>query len=155
MVSAESLSGNVLLGRKLQIDVKNSNLNIVESALYMKSTSMPLTKTNQFSKFSNQFASRYNVYFSRNTDVYKWLQMRIKIRWAPIMLLSWKRKEALGRKNLLNLCLTISNLLSTQFTKWQAQFWTGNKSDNSLVHLAWFKYFQINHLVISAIKSLG
>ena len=34
--------GNVLLGGELQIDVKNSNLEIFESALYMKSGNMPL-----------------------------------------------------------------------------------------------------------------
>ena len=42
MISAKFLWGNVLLGRKLQIGAKNSNFEIFESALYMKSVSMPL-----------------------------------------------------------------------------------------------------------------
>ena len=44
MISAKFLLGNVLLGGKLQIGAKNSNFEIFESALYMKSVSMPLTK---------------------------------------------------------------------------------------------------------------
>ena len=43
MISAKFLWGNVLLGGKLQIGAKNSNFEIFESALYMKSVSMPLT----------------------------------------------------------------------------------------------------------------
>ena len=42
MVFAKFLWGNVLLGGKLEIDVKNSNFDIFNSALYMKSVSMPL-----------------------------------------------------------------------------------------------------------------
>ena len=42
MISAKFLWGNVLLGGKQQIDAKNSNFQIFESALYMKSVSMPL-----------------------------------------------------------------------------------------------------------------
>ena len=42
MTSAKFLWGNVLLGGKLQIGAKNSNFEIFESALYMKSVSMPL-----------------------------------------------------------------------------------------------------------------
>ena len=42
MISAKFPSGNVLLGGKLQIGAKNSNFEIFESALYMKSVSMPL-----------------------------------------------------------------------------------------------------------------
>ena len=42
MISAKFLWGNVLLGGKLQIGAKNSNFEISESALYMKSVSMPL-----------------------------------------------------------------------------------------------------------------
>ena len=42
MISAKFLWGNVLLGGKLQIGAKNSNFEIFESALYMKSVSMPL-----------------------------------------------------------------------------------------------------------------
>ena len=37
MISAKFLWGNVLLGGKLQIGAKNSNFEIFESALYMKS----------------------------------------------------------------------------------------------------------------------
>ena len=44
MISAKFLWGNVLLGGKLQIGAKNSNFEIFESALYMKSVSMPLMK---------------------------------------------------------------------------------------------------------------
>ena len=44
MISAKFLWGNVLLGGKLQIGAKNSNFEIFESALYMKSVSMPLNK---------------------------------------------------------------------------------------------------------------
>ena len=44
MISAKFLWGNVLLGGKLQIGAKNSNFEIFESALYMKSVSMPLIK---------------------------------------------------------------------------------------------------------------
>ena len=42
MISAKFLWGNVLLGGKLQIGAKNSNFEFFESALYMKSVSMPL-----------------------------------------------------------------------------------------------------------------
>ena len=42
MISAKFLWGNALLGGKLQIGAKNSNFEIFESALYMKSGSMPL-----------------------------------------------------------------------------------------------------------------
>ena len=42
MISAKFLWGNVLFGGKLQIGAKNSNFKIFESALYMKSVSMPL-----------------------------------------------------------------------------------------------------------------
>ena len=46
VISAKSLNGgNVLPGRKLQIDAKNLNFEIVESALYMKSVSMPLMRS--------------------------------------------------------------------------------------------------------------
>ena len=44
MISAKFLWGNVLLGGKLQIGAKNSNFDIFESALCMKSVSMPLIK---------------------------------------------------------------------------------------------------------------
>ena len=44
MISAKFLWGNVLLGGKLQIDAKNSNFEIFESALDMKSVSMPLSE---------------------------------------------------------------------------------------------------------------
>ena len=43
MITAKLLWGNVLLGGKLQIGAKNSNFEIFESALNMKSVSMPLT----------------------------------------------------------------------------------------------------------------
>ena len=42
MSSAKFLLGNVVFGEKLQIDAKISNFDIFESALYMKSVSMPL-----------------------------------------------------------------------------------------------------------------
>ena len=44
MISAKFLWRNVLLGGKQQIDAKNSNFQISESALYMKSVSMPLSQ---------------------------------------------------------------------------------------------------------------
>ena len=40
MVSAKFLWGNVLLGGKQQVDAKNSNFEIFDSALYMISVSM-------------------------------------------------------------------------------------------------------------------
>ena len=43
MIAANFLWGNVFLGRKLQMDEKNSNCKILESALYIKSVSMPLS----------------------------------------------------------------------------------------------------------------
>ena len=43
MISAQFLWGNVLLGRKLQIDATNLNFEIFESVLYMKSGCIPLT----------------------------------------------------------------------------------------------------------------
>ena len=43
MISAKFLWGNVIFGRRLQIDAKNSNIEFFESALYMKSVSMPLS----------------------------------------------------------------------------------------------------------------
>ena len=42
MISAKFLCRNVLLGGKLQKGAKNSNFEIFESALYMKSVSMSL-----------------------------------------------------------------------------------------------------------------
>ena len=42
MISAKFLWGNAFLGGKLQIDAKNSNFAIFETALYMKSVNMPL-----------------------------------------------------------------------------------------------------------------
>ena len=42
MISAKFLWGNVFFGGKLQIDAKNSNFEIFESTLYLKSVSMPL-----------------------------------------------------------------------------------------------------------------
>ena len=42
MISAKFLWGNVFFGGKLQIDAKNSNFEIFESVLYLKSVSMPL-----------------------------------------------------------------------------------------------------------------
>ena len=44
MISAKLLWGNVLLGGKLQIGAKNSNFEIFETTLYMKSVSMPLSQ---------------------------------------------------------------------------------------------------------------
>ena len=43
MISAKFLWWNELLGEELQIDAKNSNFEFYESALYMKSESIPLT----------------------------------------------------------------------------------------------------------------
>ena len=43
MISAKFLWGYVFFEGKLQIDAKNSNFEIFESALYLKSVSMPLT----------------------------------------------------------------------------------------------------------------
>ena len=43
MTSAEFPWGNILLGGDLQINAKSSNFEIFESALSMKSGSMPLT----------------------------------------------------------------------------------------------------------------
>ena len=43
-------------GGKLQIDAKNSNFEIFESALYMKSVSMPLTILESNVKFFVNFA---------------------------------------------------------------------------------------------------
>ena len=42
MISAKFPWGNVFFGEKLQIDTKISNFEFFESALYMKSVSMPL-----------------------------------------------------------------------------------------------------------------
>ena len=44
IISAQFLWENVFLSGELFIDVKNSNFKILESALYMKSVSMPLRK---------------------------------------------------------------------------------------------------------------
>ena len=59
MISAKFLWGNVLLGGRLQIGAKNSNFEIFESALYMKSVSMPLTMKLQaaFTEQSDKAAS--------------------------------------------------------------------------------------------------
>ena len=48
MISATFSCGNVLLGGMQQIDANNFNFENFESTLYMKSVSMPLTKTNLF-----------------------------------------------------------------------------------------------------------
>ena len=53
MISAKLLWGNVLLGGKLQIGAKNSNFEIFETALYMKSVSMPLKIIIIKTKFAN------------------------------------------------------------------------------------------------------
>ena len=42
MISAKFLWRNVFFGGKLQMDAKNSNFEIFESTLYMKTVSMPL-----------------------------------------------------------------------------------------------------------------
>ena len=42
MISAKFLWGNILLGGKLQIDAKNLNFETLESALYVKSVTIPL-----------------------------------------------------------------------------------------------------------------
>ena len=42
MISAIDLWGDILLGGKLQIHAQTSNCEFFESALYMKSVSMPL-----------------------------------------------------------------------------------------------------------------
>ena len=54
MISAKFLWGNVLLGGKLQIGVKSSNFEIFESALYMKSVSMPLSRNEMWYAADNQ-----------------------------------------------------------------------------------------------------
>ena len=56
MISAKFLCGNVLLGGKLQIGAKNSNFEIFESALYMKSVSMPL----RFLNYKYKGGMKYN-----------------------------------------------------------------------------------------------
>ena len=62
MISAKFLWGNVLLGGKLQIGAKNSNFEIFESALYMKSVSMPLNKFASFSDILTvKFATRGTI----------------------------------------------------------------------------------------------
>ena len=48
MISAEFLWRNVFFGEKLQIDAKISNFEISESALYIKSVSMPLSSPLRF-----------------------------------------------------------------------------------------------------------
>ena len=53
MISAKFLWGNALLGGKLQIGAKNSNFDIFESALYMKSVSTPLKIVIIKTKFAN------------------------------------------------------------------------------------------------------
>ena len=40
MISAKFLWGNILFGGKLQIDAKNSNVEIFEDALYIKSVTV-------------------------------------------------------------------------------------------------------------------
>ena len=44
MISAKFLWANLLFGGKQQIDAKKSNFKFFESAIYMKSVSMPLSK---------------------------------------------------------------------------------------------------------------
>ena len=61
MVSAKFPWGNVLFGGKLQIGAKNSNFEIFESSLYMKSVSMPLKLSLRSRNFTNYF---YYVGFS-------------------------------------------------------------------------------------------
>ena len=60
MISAKFLCGNVLLGGKLQIGAKNSNFEIFESALYMKSVSMPLTSEKLTQQKATSDCSRQN-----------------------------------------------------------------------------------------------
>ena len=50
MVSAKSVWRKVLLERKLEIDAKNLYFDNFESALYMKSGSMPLIRMRLFLK---------------------------------------------------------------------------------------------------------
>ena len=64
MISAKFLWGNVVLGGKLQIGAKNSNFEIFESALYMKSVSMPLNKHLEFdTKLLNPFFHENRLLF--------------------------------------------------------------------------------------------
>ena len=55
MISANFLWGNILFGGKLHIDAENLNFEIFESALSMKSVSMPLMLSSmgygQFTQF--------------------------------------------------------------------------------------------------------
>ena len=70
MICANFLLENVFFGGKLQLDVKNLNFEIFESALYLKSVSMPLTK-NQFGRKQNiamqEIITKYNWNFFRPT----------------------------------------------------------------------------------------
>ena len=60
MISDKFLWGNVFFGGKLQIDAKNSNFEFFESALYLKSVSMPLMR--KVSKTSNCIHTTFKWY---------------------------------------------------------------------------------------------
>ena len=67
MISAKFLCGNVLLGGKLQIGAKNSNFESFESALYMKSVSMPLNTVVNLNKSKQITEIPPTVIHSKNT----------------------------------------------------------------------------------------
>ena len=69
MISAKFLWGNVLLGGKLQIGAKNSNFEIFESALYMKSVSMPL-RPNKTLKLLTYFSPWHLWFFKFLNDTW-------------------------------------------------------------------------------------
>ena len=66
MISAKFLWGNVLLRGKQQIGATNSNFEIFESALYMKSVSMPFTRLVKHFLYPLRFMSLISFCFFLN-----------------------------------------------------------------------------------------
>ena len=98
MISAKFLWGNVLFGGKLQIGAKNSNFEIFESALYMKSVSMPLMEYKnidvvvvrwlcKFSQYKIQVTAIYNIgirlcQMKFEIDVLQWSDDPDVLQWS-------------------------------------------------------------------------
>ena len=56
--------GKCIFGGKLQIDAKNSNFEIFESALYLKSVSMPLRGIGQLQPRPQFFVKKVEIFIS-------------------------------------------------------------------------------------------
>ena len=117
MISAKFLWGSVLLGGKLQIGAKNSNFEIFESALYMKSVSMPLNDSQRKLKYICTSKKKWPKYDKQNYNprlqCYSITSKNSVSMWLP---------KAYSRSNLFKL----STFYTHQYDSTNAFFWWYN-----------------------------